>query len=206
MQESIWTATLAAFASDLAGPQPSPAAGSAASVSARLAVSLLIKVLEIAKKRKPAAGDGTQLDALIQAARIESEVMAKASDEDGTAFAEYLDRIRKKADEKTVHAAMLRAIEVPMTAARSSARALALSREAVPLVPTFIAADLGAAVLLLSGAIRALLITVDYNLRQLTADRSDLAAERVQLAAERVQLDEQSQTQTDAIIRELRLK
>ena len=199
MKDSIWAATLDVFSSDLGRPRSSPAAGSAAAVSARLAVSLLIKVLEITRGRKPVAADCKQVDALLHAARIESEVLAKAADEDGAAFGEYLNGIRKKADEKTLHAAMLRAIEVPMTAARSSVRALALSREAVPLVPAFIAADLGAAVLLLSGAVRAMLTTVDYNLGQLTADESDLAAERVHL-------EDQSGTQTEAILRQIRLK
>ena len=199
MQDSIWAATLNVFSSDLAGPQSSPAAGTAAAVSSRLAVSLLIKVLEIAKRRKSVAGDFTALDVLLHAARIESEVLAKAADDDAVAFAEYLNGLRKKADGKTLDVAMLKAIEVPMTAARSSVRALALSREAVPLVPAFVAADLGAAALLLSGAVRALLITVDYNLRQLTAEQLDLAAERVQL-------EDQSRTLKDAIIRQLRLR
>jgi len=159
----------------------------------------LIKVLEIARRRKPVAGDCTELDALLHAAWIESEVLAKAADEDGAAFAEYLKGIREKADGRTLHMAMLKAIEVPMTAARSSVRALALSRAAVPLIPSFVAADLGAASLLLSGAVRALLITVDYNLRQLTADMSDLAAERVRL-------EDESGTQSEAIVHQIQLK
>jgi methenyltetrahydrofolate cyclohydrolase len=190
---SLWTRTLDAVNSDLAAAQPSPAAGSAAAVSARLAVSLLIKVLELTKRRKSVAGNRDRIDALLNAARLESEVLAKAADGDGAAFAEYLACVRSNADEKARNAAMLGAIEVPMTTARSSVRALTLGREAVSLVPTFIAADLGAAALLLAGAVRAVLITVDYNMRQLTADKSNLAAERAHL-------EDQSRTQADAIV------
>ena len=199
MTNSIWAASLDTFNSDIAGTQPSPSAGSAAAVSARLAVSLLIKVLEITRRRKSIVGDRKKIDVLLTAARIESEVLAKAADEDGKAFAEYLYRIREKADKNMLQSAMLRAIEVPITAARSSVRAIALSQEAVHQVPASIGADLGAAALLLSGAVRALLITVDYNLQQLTTERSELAAERIHL-------ENQSETQTEVIIRQIGLK
>ena len=159
----------------------------------------MIKVLEITRRRKSIVGDRNKIDVLLTAARIESEVLAKAADEDVKAFAEYLNRIREKADQNMLQSAMLRAIEVPITAARSSVRAIALSQEAVHQVPALIRADLGAAALLLSGAVRALLITVDYNLQQLTTERSELAAERIHL-------ENQSDTQTEAIIRQIGLK
>jgi formiminotetrahydrofolate cyclodeaminase len=196
---SIWAASLATFNSDIAGTQPSPAAGSAAAVSARLAVSLLIKVLEITISRKSIAGSPQAIDVLLSGARTESEVLAKAADEDGRAFAEYLHCVRKKADQDVLQSAMLRAIEVPMTAARSSLRAIALCRDAVHQLPAFIAADLGAAVLLLSGAVRALLITVDYNLQQLPAQRSDLAAERIGL-------ENEAATHTGEILKRIRVR
>lgn len=199
MKHSIWAATIDDFSSDLAKPQPSPAAGSAAAVSARLAVCLLIKVLEITSGRKRVTGDTEQIHSLLQAARNESETLGRVADEDSTAFAGYLASVRQKADQSTLNAAMLEAIEVPMNGARSAARALALCGEAVPLIPAFIAADLGAAALLLSGAVRAMLITVDYNLRHLTAGGGGLAEERIQLEA-------QSGTYTEAIVRQVHLR
>jgi methenyltetrahydrofolate cyclohydrolase len=181
VQDSIWSTTLEAFHSDLAAPRSSPAAGGAAAVSARLAVSLSIKLFEIARNRNLAASDAAALESLSRSALVASDVIANAADEDGPAFAGYLDAVRKEYDPQRVDTAMMRAIEVPMTAARSSVRALELCSEALPLIPEFLSADLAAAVFLLSGAVRALLITVDYNLQQLSSPHRAFAAERVDL-------------------------
>jgi formiminotetrahydrofolate cyclodeaminase len=184
MNTSIWTASLNSVCADLAGAQPTPAAGSAAAISARLAACLLLKVLEIAHNRTASPGQLETIFALQTAARVESEILARAADEDGAAFLEYLDRRRKKADRKLLDEAMLQAIEVPMTAARSCVRALALSQDALALLPAFIEADLAATALLLSGAVRAILIMVDDNLRQLSDAQPHLAAERNRLEAQ----------------------
>ncbi len=155
MEHSLWASPLNVFDSALAEPRASPAAGSAAAVSAKLAVSLVIKILAITK---PRVSDSS------------------------AAFAAYLDCIRNAADEKTRDLMMLKAIEVPLNAARSAVRVLGLSREAAHLIPAFLRADLAAAVLLLSGCVRALLMIVDYNLKQLSVAPPEFAAERISLA------------------------
>jgi formiminotetrahydrofolate cyclodeaminase len=177
MRTSLWTTTLESFSADLAGLKLTPAAGTAAAVSANLAVSFLIKLLEITKARK-CEEDDKPINHLVDAARAESRRLVQAAEEDGPAFEAYLNVTRKKADQEVLHEAMLRAIEVPMTGARSSVRALELSLEATAFVPAFIAADLAAVALLLSGAVRALLMTVDYNLSRLTQDDKSVVAER----------------------------
>ncbi len=179
MENSLWASPLNVFDSALAEPRASPAAGSAAAVSARFAVSLVIKILAITKAR---VADGSQIDLLIASARRESGILAQAADDDSAAFATYLDCIRNAADEKRRDLMMLKAIEVPLNAARSAVRVLGLSREAALLIPAFLRADLGAAVLLLSGCVRALLMIVDYNLKQLSLAQPEFVAERISLA------------------------
>jgi len=193
----LWADSLDDFHAALAGSQPVPAAGAAAAVSARLAVAMIIKVLEIAKRRPTLVKDPAEpIDQLIEAARTESAVLAKAADEDGAAFADYLKSVRGKADPPTSQAAMLRAIEVPTTAARSAVRALALARKAVPVIPGFLRSDLGAAALLLSGCLRALLLMIEHNQRYLPAPQPALTTERESLAQEANAL-------SDAVLREI---
>ena len=73
MSDSIWSAALATFRDRLAGLEPVPAGVSAAAVSATLGLGLLIKVLEIASKRKGFAGDRKLVESLVHDARNKSQ-------------------------------------------------------------------------------------------------------------------------------------
>lgn len=142
---SIWTKPLEALYLDLAAAQPAPAAVTAAAVSARLGIALLIKALEVVGRRKRFAGDREQLSALLKAARAESDRLAEAADEDIAADAERRRR------------------EVPMKTARAAEAGWALCGEARKLVTGAVVADLEAAAVLLGSAVQAIHICVRSN-------------------------------------------
>jgi formiminotetrahydrofolate cyclodeaminase len=83
--------------------------------------------------------------------------------------------------ELAMEAAMREAIRVPMDSARSAVRGLNICREASSIgVAGLTAADLGAAAALLSGAIDAMLLSVESNLREIPGDnplRDEIRAE-----------------------------
>ena len=174
MEASIWSASLAGFRERVAGTDPVPAGVAVSAVTASLALALLAKVLAIAGGRKAFAGDRQRIEALIDAARRESAGLTRLADEDIRVFNSYMDCIRSPKTperEQAMTAAMREAIRVPMDAARSAVRGLDLCREASTMgVTGLTAADLGAAAALLSGAVDAMLLSVESNLRQIPVD------------------------------------
>ena len=140
MNASLWDSPLGSFADDVAGRQPAPAGVAAAAVAATLGISLLIKVLEIRNQRPDIRASARQIGAELRA----------AADADCAAIRSSL-----RSPE---------AMDVPVRAARAIMRALDLCAEAAPSVPGLLAADLGAARELLSGAARAIQICIDRNL------------------------------------------
>lgn len=164
MSDSIWSVALATFRDRLASLEPVPAGVSAAAVTATLGLALLIKVLEIAAKRKDFAGDRHLAESLAHDARNKSQLLAHLADEDIVAFHQYLDCLRRK---ESTDAALRKAIEIPLKIARASASGLALCRQAKGLVHAFVVADLGTAEELLTAAVRSTLLTVNFNLQQL---------------------------------------
>jgi formiminotetrahydrofolate cyclodeaminase len=145
------------FCDQVASRSPAPAGVAAAAVAADLGLSLLIKTLVITGKRSD----------ILEAARAESARLRQAVDDDITAVRELM----RSGDA----VAMSRAIEVPMRAARSAAAGLDLCVEAAGEIRGLLAADLAAAAALLCGAVRAILVCVDANLR---AQGSEVPAER----------------------------
>jgi formiminotetrahydrofolate cyclodeaminase len=183
MQDSIWDGTLEHIRDRLASLEPVPAGVSAAAVSATMGLGLLVKVLLIAAKRKDFAGDGELASSLVNDARAQSQTLSRLTDEDITAFHQYLDCLRKK---QPTGGALRRAIEVPLNVARAAASGVDLCQRAEGLVHAFVASDLGAASILLRAAVRAALLTVDCNVRQLPAGdsyRNAVAAEALRLEA-----------------------
>jgi len=159
MSDSVWNETLEGFRKRLAGTDPAPAGVSVAAVSATLALGLLIKVLEITKNRKSFSGDPQQIEKLIRDAAYESTRLAQAADDDIAAYKEYLASRRSAA-------ALRRAIEVPLGAARVAASGLELCAQSADLVSVPLAPDLDAARTLLAGALRAMFFSIEANLRQ----------------------------------------
>jgi formiminotetrahydrofolate cyclodeaminase len=155
MHDSVWAGTLAAFREKAGGTDPVPASVAISAVTASLALALLAKVLAIAGKKK-------DLGALLDSARAESARLAILADEDIQAFNEYME-CRRQGRELT--AAVRKAIDVPMEAARSAVRGLELCVSAAGVVQGLTLADVGGAAGLLSAAVRAMLLSVDFNVR-----------------------------------------
>lgn len=166
MAESIWKSTLEEFRAQLAGRDPIPAGVSVAAVSASLALSLLMKVVEITRYRTDFQGDPAKIDELLASAREESKKLSQYADEDIAAFAEYMAS-RRTPNEA---AALRRAIEVPLRAARGAASGLKLCADTAAITPPSLAPDLGTAALLLRASVRAILLSVESNALRL-ADR-----------------------------------
>jgi formiminotetrahydrofolate cyclodeaminase len=182
MSDSIWTATLASFRDRVASAEPAPAGVSAAAVSATLGLGLLTKVLEIASKRKNFSGDRELVAALLDEARTSSQTLSQLADEDIAAFNQYLECLRRK---QPTDAAIRKAIEVPLNVARTAASGLDLCEKATGMVHAFIAPDLGTASILLRGAVRAALLSVNLNAQQLREGdpyRKEVTAEALRLA------------------------
>ncbi|HUA19855.1 MAG TPA: cyclodeaminase/cyclohydrolase family protein [Bryobacteraceae bacterium] len=164
MEDSIWTGTVASLRGRIAGPDPVPAGVSAAAVTATFALGLLCKVLTICARRNKFTGDRNLLHTILEAARAESTILERAADQDIAAFQLYMES-------RALHRAgsIDATIDVPMDAVRAAARGLHLCVPAVDLVHPFVAPDLGAAASLLAGAIRAMLLSIRYNTRQLAS-------------------------------------
>jgi formiminotetrahydrofolate cyclodeaminase len=177
MEDSIWTTTLAAFRGKAGGTDPVPASVAISTVTASLALALLAKVLTIAGKRK-------NLSALLDAARAESLLLKALADEDILAFNQYMECKRQG---RELTDAIRKAIEVPMSAARSAVRGLGVCGEAAGMVQGLTAADIGAAAALLSGAVQSMLLSVDFNIREMSSDdrfSNAITAERRELERE----------------------
>jgi formiminotetrahydrofolate cyclodeaminase len=162
-----------AFREKVAGTDPVPAGVAISAVTASLALALVVKVLLIAGKKSDVSG-------LLETARAESARLADLADQDIRAFDHYM-----------ATGDMLPAIEVPMEAARAVVRGLGLCAETAAIVRGLTAADIGAAALLLSGAVRAMLLSVDFNLRYMRADEQfslTVTAERGELEREALRL------------------
>jgi methenyltetrahydrofolate cyclohydrolase len=168
MAASIWSDNLAEFRDKTGGTNPVPAAVSVSAVTASLALALLIKVLEITRKRKSFSGDPAPIARLIEAATRESAHLARLADDDIDAFNRYLECVRNKLPAGD---AMREATQVPLEAARAAVRGLTLCMEATQLCSERLtSSDLGAAAALLSGAAKAMLLSVESNLRHIASD------------------------------------
>jgi formiminotetrahydrofolate cyclodeaminase len=174
---SLWSETLAGFREKAAGTDPVPAGVAISAVTASLALALLVKVLSIAGRKR-------DVSALLDRGRAESARLADLADRDIRAFDQYMATRDSRP-----------AIEVPMEAARAAVRGLALCAEAGEFVKGLTAADIGAAALLLSGAIRAMLLSVDFNLKYMRADEEFSGA----IAAERQELEREALRLADAV-------
>jgi len=174
---ALWNCTLDDFRRQLATRESVPAGVSLAAISASLALSLLIKVLEITRNRRTFQGDPKKIEALLTAAQTESTKLADLADQDVAAYAEYI--ANRKSQE-----ALNKAIEVPLAAARAAAAGLQLCTDAAEFAPESLKPDLGAAALLLSAAIRGILFSVQANASMLSnAEQVHLEANELEVLA-----------------------
>src|SRR3984893_2845912 len=201
---SIWKATLQQFRELILAGDSTTGAVAVAAVSASLAAGVLQMVLEIAARKKEAEGHRERLRELIEAARGEAAQLARLADEDRAAYTEYARALRlpKAADEEraarrtAMDLALRKATETPLAAARSAVAAIELCAEAASIARGAVAADIGGAAALLAGAVRAIMCSVDANLRELPDQPF-----RREAAAQRRALEETAVRQADAVLR-----
>lgn len=131
---------------------------SAAAASAAFALRVLHGALEIAARKHNAEA----IVELLDSAEREAQNLVRVAEEDGEVYAAYVQARRERS--ANLQAALQRAIESPLAAARSAAAGIDLCRRALPFFQGTIAADVGGAAVLLAGAVRALLCCVEANL------------------------------------------
>jgi formiminotetrahydrofolate cyclodeaminase len=175
-----------------------------AASSASLALDLLSVVIEVSNPG--------QRDAWLAIARQESGNLRQAATEDVAAYNRYLACLRPpKATEaeqppgtsqQDQQHALRAAIAIPLRAACSAAAGIDLCLNAKPSVRSSVAADLGVATELLAGAVRAMLLCVDANLRLLDPADPYLASVR----AERRELEDRANGQAAAVLQEAALR
>jgi len=167
MQSPISESTLDSLREHVAGAKDPIAGGVAvAAISAALGMALLALTLKVASRRKDFPGDRARLAKLLEAANKESARLVRYADQDIAAYQKYRDCLKQK---RGIDAALRRIIESPLKAAASAARGVDICAEALHLAPLSVVSDLGAAAIILAGSVRAILLTVDVNLRQLPA-------------------------------------
>lgn len=107
---------------------------------------------------------------LVEAARLEAAHLRGAADDDVGAVIEFMHARDA--------AALRQAIEAPMRAARAAVAGLELCVRASGAVKPSLAVDQRAAEALIAGALRAILMCIDANLRGHEAEHHDAVVER----------------------------
>ena len=166
-------------------------------VAAALGASLVVMALRVTASRH--GHDPAVLPAIDEGRDLIARLSAHA-DEDVAVFDRYMDAVRlPKATAEEVaarraalQAAAAEATRVPLAAAGTAAEALALAARAASLASIGIASDVGAGAATLLGAVRAVLLAVDVNLRSIedAATRAGFIAARDAILAEANRLGE----------------
>jgi formiminotetrahydrofolate cyclodeaminase len=163
-------------------------------VSAALATTVLHMALEIVARKRP----GDQVRNLIESADAASARLLTFADDDRAAYAAYLQARRMPAGEErreALRSALRHAIETPLAAARAAASAISLCGDAARLARGAIAADISGTAVLLSGAVRAILFSVEVNRRTL-----DDPAFSEAVAAESRTLEQLAARETERVV------
>jgi len=145
-------------------------------------------VLEVTARKQ----DSERLRELIAATEETAHRLVDLASEDGAVYGTYMQARREGSPE--VQAALRRAIEVPLNAARAGASGIELCLEAAGYTRGAIAADVSGAAVLLAGGVRAILCSVDANLRALNDQEIAQA-----VAAERQRLEMHAIQQAEAV-------
>ena len=139
---------------------------------------------------------------------MESARLARYADEDIAAFDAYMACRRlpkdtapqRKDRESSIAAALRTTIEVPtVNVACSAIAGIDLCTGTAAFVHAFVAADLGAAGELLAGAVRATLLSVDFNLSQIPHDSQFYR----DVIVERHELQSQALLKTNALVQRI---
>lgn len=207
MPAPVWESSLENFRSAAASGEPVPAGVAVAAVSASFALGLLAKVLKVSGKRKGFRGNLSKLESLVDSSRAESKRMMRFAAGDMAVFKAYMASIRlpgKTAAElqqrkRAVDSAARKAIEMPIAAARAAASGIDFCVDATSMIHPFVAADLGAAALLLSSALRVFLLCADSNILQLGSDPASYRG----VAAGLHELERKAFRQADSVLKEV---
>lgn len=185
MSSRVWDSSLEDFRNSVVSAEPAPAGVAVSAANASFAFGLLAKVLKVSGRRKDFSGDAAKLKAISSSATKDSRRMLQLAEEDIAAFNTYMasaklphtnDRERARR-QRALDAALRRAIDVPLDAARVAAAGLGLCEDAKSMAHIGVMADLGAAASLLASSLRVFLLCVDSNIRQLASDASKYRSE-----------------------------
>jgi formiminotetrahydrofolate cyclodeaminase len=204
---SVWKLTLAEFDGQIV---QGTGAVAVAAISAAFAVSVLRMVLEITARKEESASHLGKIRKLLEAASLESERLKRTSEEDHAAYAAYRQAFRlpqtteseREERSRALRSTLREATETPLNAARAAVSAIELCAEAAPLARGDVSADIGGAADILNGALRAILNSVDANLRRLNDEQ--LAVERRELAKRASRLGEEVRERLRKLGAELR--
>ena len=178
MKSSLWKSSLEQFGDELASVNPVPASVCASAVTATFALNLLCKVLGIPAQRKGFTGDVRKMEDLLESAKTTSACVRELADEDIAAFNSYLESVRlPKSNEqerdqrkRAIALSLDKVIQVPLNAARLAVSGMDLCVDAAGFVPTPLIAEVAAAASLLAGAVRGLIVSAEFNVRQLAGE------------------------------------
>lgn len=206
MQAPLWQSSLDAFCGSLASAEPTPAGVAASAAAASFGFSLMAKVLKVSSRKKEFSSSVAKLDSLSGTARSESKRMLQLAEQDVAAFNAYLASTRmpqstdlERADRKRAQdAAVHKAIEIPLEAAKASAAGIGLCSEATSLTHSAVAADLGAAASLLAGALRAFHLCAESNIRQLAGETAPYKG----FPVERAERESRALRQADSVLKQ----
>jgi formiminotetrahydrofolate cyclodeaminase len=149
--------------------------------------------LQVAGRRKDFSGERNRLSEISAEANHASQRLLDLAAEDTAAYQEYRRVIKQHG---SADAALRRIIATPLEAATLAALGLDLCADAQPLVPASVDSDLRGAAALLWGAVRAILLSVDVNVQQLS-DSDEL---RLQAATQRQELERRALQQAERIL------
>ncbi len=207
MDTTLRKATIENFRGRVASIEPTPAGVAVCAISASLGLGLLEKVLRITGQRRDFSGDRVRLLQLCEAAQDEGRRLAQCADDDTAAFNEYLacrrlpkDTLQQREERaRAIDAALRRATDIPLMTARRAVAGLDLCADAAGFVHEFVSADLSAATVLLASAVRATLLSVEFNIGQLPRDSEYYR----DILAERKDLQNQAIRKSDAILEQI---
>ncbi|WP_425146439.1 cyclodeaminase/cyclohydrolase family protein [Deinococcus sp.] len=188
---SLWDEAARELLIRTASADPTPGGGSVAALSGAFGLALVTMALAVTlRHQEQEQPDLRTLHAETTALLLN---MQPHPDADVLAFQGYMKALsspKATAEEKSarrtaLYLAAQQATDVPLQAARDLHSGLGLAQRAATAVKREVVSDVGAGAALLSGALQAILFTVDINLGSLLPQARALAqAERERLAQE----------------------
>ena len=188
------SATIRGFLEELASQAPTPGGGTAAALTGAMGASLAEMVTALTLSREKYAAAHEALRPLSSAASASREELLRLAREDSEAYDEVLAARRlpkgtdeeKRAREKRLAEANLRATDVPLRTARAAASLLEALPELAEKGNPNATSDAGAAAVLLEAAVQAALLNVAINLPGIPEGGT---AEEIRRESETLQVD-----------------